>query len=32
MNLHKLVDLFLCAFGLQKETIGIRALEDAASL
>lgn len=30
--LHKLVDLLLCAFGLQKEPIRIRALEDAASL
>lgn len=31
-NLHKLVDLLLCAFRLQEETVRIRALEDAASL
>lgn len=30
--LHQLIDLLFCAFGLQKEPVGIRALEDAARL
>lgn len=30
--LHELIDFFLCTFGLQEESIRIRALEDAASL
>lgn len=30
--LHELIDFFLGTFGLQEESIRIRALEDAASL